>query len=62
MTVTGGRVDEIVEVEVASLNPADVPETIDDYYDVIHDVEARPESFNLVYAYPRWTLAPVGTT
>ncbi len=58
--VVDGQVDQVREVEIASLQPSSLPRTIDEYYDLVFDQQARAEFFSLVHAYPRRALTPDG--
>ncbi len=58
--VVDGQVDQVREVEVTSLQPSSLPDTIDEYYDLIFDHQARAEFFSLVHAYPGRASTPDG--
>ena len=59
--VTDGQIDEIRAVEITSLQPSDLPQTIDAYDDRILALDVEAGFFNLVHAYPRRALVSDGT-
>ncbi len=59
--ITNGEVDDVIEVETTSLDPSSLPKTIDAYYELIFDLNARVGSFNLLHAYPERAWVSDGT-